>query len=479
MRKSILTILLLAAISGMYSCGSNGDFTSPFIKTYEMVYGKDTAILFLQRTIAEATEYDSNVYSAYNGTISLPEMNNRLAVLYGKTAKGGSEVRLLFNPGKGGDTMGFLQLSISGDGTSLKGWKGLQIGYQADKGLPASVRVKASIKTTEHAKVSFGLKPKIVTTEHPNDHFGADPNYDYDADTIPRIDTVMELDIVRGSMDSTAFQRMTDDIDKSKESGDLSLYFVSENLLSLKRYLWEEGGAHPLDYTYFYSYDLNTGKRFKLLDVFQPYTLSYVADAINDNLKKQLGLKPGQSLKNDAYYNSNYIGVSKNFFVTDKGIGFQYNIYEIASYASVETMVFVPFEDVREYLNPDFEHLIRKPVDHEEKAVKNTSSSKGSAKFVGKWIPVEYINKSYAEDKYLVIKKDGEKFRLYGYSHGKLVENDPEGFLYYDEKEGCLYRTERGETVRIVYDNEKKNIILKAPATRFDKALNMEFMRVE
>jgi len=477
MRQSILTILLLAAISGMYSCGSNGDFTSPFIKTYEMVYGKDTAVLFLQRTIAEATEYDSNVYSTYKGTISLPEMNNRLTNFYGETAKGGSEVRLLFNPGKGGDTMGFLQLSISGDGTSLKGWKGLQVGYQADKGLPDSVQIKATVKTTEGAKINFGLKPKTITKEYPNYHYGANADYDMEADTIPRIDTVMELDIVRGSMDSAAFQRMSDGIDKSKESGDLSLYFASENLLSLKRYLWEEGGAHPLDYTYYYSYDLNTGKRLKLLDVFQPYTLSYVADAINDNLKKQLGLTPNQSLRDDAFYNSNYIGVSKNFFVTDKGIGFQYNIYEIASYASGETMVFVPFEDVRDYLNPDFEHLIRKPVDHEEKTAENTSSPKGSAKFVGKWIPVGF-NQSFSKSEYLVIKKDAEKFRLYRNTNGRLVENT-DFFLRYDEKEDCLYLSEQGVKLRIVYDNQTKNITVKMPATRFDKASNAEFKKAE
>ena len=473
MYRPFCKLLLIAAII-IGSCGSKGDYTSPFLKTFELVYGKDTAVLFLQRTVQEATEYDSLAYSLYSGNIMLPESGGYLGGISGSAEKGSRQVRLSFDVGKK-DTSGFLHIEINGDASEIKGWKGLQLSTESNpRPLPDSVRFKAIIKEDKNAKITFGFKPKIITKEYPNYHWGASQDYDMEADTIPQVDTITELDIIRGSIDSSAFQKMLDDVKASEESGNLSLKFVSDNLLSLERFLWEEGGAHALYYWFYYSYDLNTGRRLKLLDVFRPYTLSDVADAINKNLRKQLGLKPGQSLK-DAYYNYDYIGVSKNFFVTDKGIGFQYNIYEIASFASDATTVFVPFSDVREYLSPGFLNLISKP-DH---TPGERSSSGGSAGFEGKWIPVAYARESRSENKYMTIKREGEKYRMYGYQNGQLVEDNPDVFFYYDEEKGILTRTDNGYTITITYNKDRKTITWSMPATQYDKALDIEFIRMK
>lgn len=348
-------ILLIGVV--FFSCGSQGDYKSPFLRTFELLYEKDTALLFLQRTVQEANEYDTLANIVYSGNIKLPEWDGYLGGISGSAAKGSKQVRLVFDIGKK-DTMGFLNLTINGDGTQLEGWKGLQLMTESNaRPLPDSVRCKARVKEDKSAKITLGLKPRIVLREHVGDRYGMEADYDMGADTIPRVDTVMELDIVRGTMDSLAFQEMMDNINVGEKAGSLSLKFVSAHLLSLERFLLEDGGAHALYYWYYYSYNLNTGKRLKLFDVFRPYTLSEVAGAINKNLRKQLGLRPGQSLKDAYFYDSN-IGVSKNFFVTDKGIGFQYNIYEIASFASDATTVFVPFSDVQEYLDPGFLRLI-------------------------------------------------------------------------------------------------------------------------
>lgn len=473
MCKPFCKLLLIAAVI-ISSCGSKGDYTSPFLKTFELVYEKDTAVLFLKRTVVEATEYDSLAYSVYSGNIVLPESGGYLGGISGSTAKGSKQVRLTFNIGKK-DTVGFLNLTINGDATQMEGWKGLQLSTESNpRPLSDSVRFKAGIKEDKNAKLTFGLKQKIVTKEYPGYRYGMSADYDMEADTIPQVDTIVELDIIRGSMDSPAFQKMLDDVKASEGSGDLSLHFVSDNLLSLERFLWEDGGAHALYYWFYYSYDLNTGRRLKLLDVFRPYTLSDVADAINKNLRKQLGLKPDQSLK-DAYYNYDYIGVSKNFFVTDKGIGFQYNIYEIASFASDATTVFVPFSDVRDYLNPQFLSLIGK----QDNTPGEKSSSGGSARFEGKWIPAEYAKESRSENNYIVIKRDEEKYRMHGYQNGELVENGPNAFFYYDEAKDILTMTDKGYTSTITYNKDRRTITLRMPATQYDKALDVEFIRMK
>lgn len=56
----------------------------------------------------------------------------------------------------------------------------------------------------------------------------------------------------------------------------------------------------------------------------------------------------------------NTIQTTTNFCVTQKGILFLYNPYEIAAYAYGEIELFIPFEEVKNVLNPLFVTFFKK-----------------------------------------------------------------------------------------------------------------------
>lgn len=68
---------------------------------------------------------------------------------------------------------------------------------------------------------------------------------------------------------------------------------------------------------------------------------------------------------------------------------------------------------------------------------------------------------------------------MYGYQNGQLVEDNPDVFFYYDEEKGILTRTDNGYTVTITYNKDRKTITWSIPATQYDKALDIEFIRMK
>jgi hypothetical protein len=67
-------------------------------------------------------------------------------------------------------------------------------------------------------------------------------------------------------------------------------------------------------------------------------------------------------LKNDEnltdYLFENDIPITDNFYLTSKGIGFNYNPYEIGPYALGSVSLYIPFSELDPCLNPEFRQLI-------------------------------------------------------------------------------------------------------------------------
>lgn len=95
------------------------------------------------------------------------------------------------------------------------------------------------------------------------------------------------------------------------------------------------GGCHPLQYCTCTNYDLYSGKRISLLDLFQ--NLRHIDAIVNERLEQ------------GGHY---LIGVTENFLLLPKGIQFIYNQYEADCYAEGTVRITVPLSEFRGLLKP-------------------------------------------------------------------------------------------------------------------------------
>ena len=115
---------------------------------------------------------------------------------------------------------------------------------------------------------------------------------------------------------------------------------------------WFMGGNHPISMEYYYIYDRKDFKRIKLEDLFKPNfdkKLLVVAEAI---FRKQEKLKPADKLtdENGYFFEKGRFMLNDNFTLTQTGIMFLYNVYEIKAYAFGITELEIPYSEVKEIL---------------------------------------------------------------------------------------------------------------------------------
>lgn len=73
---------------------------------------------------------------------------------------------------------------------------------------------------------------------------------------------------------------------------------------------------------------------------------------VEKNFRKQSLLGPSQPLS-DILFN-NHLTANENFYFTSGGLGFLYAPYEIVSFAQGEMNVWVPFNELKPFLVPEF-----------------------------------------------------------------------------------------------------------------------------
>ncbi|WP_443939487.1 RsiV family protein [Pedobacter sp. MW01-1-1] len=111
------------------------------------------------------------------------------------------------------------------------------------------------------------------------------------------------------------------------------------------------GGAHGLHGTLLYCFDVKNKKQLALSDLLkiEPNTLQKL---VEQNFRKKYHIKPNEGLQILLF--DNYLKPNKNFFFNANGISFLYNPYEVASYAVGDISVFIPFDELKDYLLPAF-----------------------------------------------------------------------------------------------------------------------------
>ncbi len=137
------------------------------------------------------------------------------------------------------------------------------------------------------------------------------------------------------------------------QSSSVAVIFNENKLLSLgfAEYSYS-GGAHGNHATGIATYDLAQKKALTLSNIFLPKYEKVVKNALTNAVRRHFKLTPKESLSSVLFDNT--IEPTNNFCITQKGILFLYNPYEIAAYAMGEIELFIPFEEVKSVVNPRF-----------------------------------------------------------------------------------------------------------------------------
>jgi hypothetical protein len=120
--------------------------------------------------------------------------------------------------------------------------------------------------------------------------------------------------------------------------------------VSIDRY---SGGAHG-EKRYINSVvDLKNGKKITEDDLFTEKAKSIIVTMITDKIMKQNKLNSIEALADIGYFDLNEeLNLNTNFYVTEKGLTYTFNEYEIAGYAVGTTEVFLDFSILSDYLKP-------------------------------------------------------------------------------------------------------------------------------
>ena len=111
------------------------------------------------------------------------------------------------------------------------------------------------------------------------------------------------------------------------------------------------GGAHGLEGKTAVCYNMKQKKQMQLGDVLSIDSAS-LQKIVEKNFRARSGIKPNQPMTEILFENN--LPANDNFYFTNKGLGFIYQPYEVAAYAVGILYVFIPYTDLKPYLNPQF-----------------------------------------------------------------------------------------------------------------------------
>ncbi|HEX8130808.1 MAG TPA: DUF3298 domain-containing protein [Pyrinomonadaceae bacterium] len=131
--------------------------------------------------------------------------------------------------------------------------------------------------------------------------------------------------------------------------------FASDEVISVLFYAYgySWGAAHGYHYPLVLNYDLQRGRVLKLADLFPPGSkyLQTIADYCLRDLSCQLGITP-QEVQG---WSGGAMPTPKNYqawVLTPKGLVIIFEEYQVTSYAGGEPKVLIPYERLRDIINP-------------------------------------------------------------------------------------------------------------------------------
>ncbi len=128
--------------------------------------------------------------------------------------------------------------------------------------------------------------------------------------------------------------------------------FFNDNFMSLTfseySYL---GGAHPNSYTLFTVLDMNNGNKITLEDIFSSGYKPILNKVAEEEFRKLKELGEYEDLDEAGYwFDDNRFSINDNFAISDEGLTFYYNSYEIAAYAYGPTELIIPLAKISQLI---------------------------------------------------------------------------------------------------------------------------------
>ena len=116
------------------------------------------------------------------------------------------------------------------------------------------------------------------------------------------------------------------------------------------------GAAHPNSHSRVLNFDLKNGKLLKLADLFKPESryLQVISDYCVKDLQKQS--KSKDNMLDDASIRSGASASAKNYqswTITKRGLGINFDSYQVGPYAAGPQFVLVPYAAIKEAIKPD------------------------------------------------------------------------------------------------------------------------------
>lgn len=122
-------------------------------------------------------------------------------------------------------------------------------------------------------------------------------------------------------------------------------FFLS---IAVQKYVYT-GGAHGLEAIQFINVNLKNGKDYNLNELLQlnnSWVAATLIQLIKQKIKEMYKLSPKQTLT-DAGFFTDEIELPAQFYLTPSGMGFYYNVYEIAPYAMGPIQVYLKWSELK------------------------------------------------------------------------------------------------------------------------------------
>jgi hypothetical protein len=131
-----------------------------------------------------------------------------------------------------------------------------------------------------------------------------------------------------------------------------SVKFYNDDFISLifseNTYL---GGAHPNSYTVFTVLDLNSGNKITLEDIFIADYEPILNKVAEEEFRKLKELEEYEDLDEAGFwFDDNKFSINDNFALSDEGLTFYYNNYEITAYAYGPTELIIPLAKISQLI---------------------------------------------------------------------------------------------------------------------------------
>jgi hypothetical protein len=112
------------------------------------------------------------------------------------------------------------------------------------------------------------------------------------------------------------------------------------------------GGAHANSSFTYQNYNPVTHKQITLDALLLPGSYAKLTAIAEKIFRKNEKLSPDQPLKNGYFFENDTFKLNDNFTITDEGLLFLYNPYEIKAYAFGITKLLIPFSELKAIAKP-------------------------------------------------------------------------------------------------------------------------------